>query len=102
MKNLFLGAIFFGLSLLSARIASAQGYIPDYFYYPPYAYETPYGDPQAYDPYYELHTLHYQLYLPPYQYYSYCCAPTVIVPPAPPPIIIRPAPRGGVTHGTRR
>ena len=42
--------------------------------------------PQAYDPYYQLHVIHYQLYLQPYGYYyypGYYAAPRVGVPAAP-------------------
>lgn len=102
MKKLFLAAAVFILTIISARLATAQVYVPGYPYYPPYGYGSPYDDPQYYDPYAELHALHYQLYLP-YSYYSYyCCAPAIIVPPGPPAIIIRPAPRGTVQSGTRR
>ena len=45
--------------------------------------------PQQYDPYYELHVLHYQLYLPQYQY---CCVAGGIVVPGP----IAPLPPGVV------
>jgi hypothetical protein len=31
------------------------------------------GEPQEYDPYYELHAMHYQLYLPQYPAYTSCC-----------------------------
>ena len=58
------------------------------------------GEPQEYDPYYELHAMHYQLYLPQYPAYTSCCFQGGIVVPgwygsvAPlRPIIINPRPR---------
>jgi|SRR5215470_7691275 len=61
-----------------------------------------YQHAQQYDPYYELHVIHYQLYLqqyPPYQVYQPCCfvggvipgwtAPIVTVPQ----VVIPPRPR---------
>ena len=58
----------------------------------PYGYD-PYGAyvevqpdyPQAYDPYYQLHVMHYQLYLQPYGYYypAYFGAPQAVAPAAP-------------------
>jgi hypothetical protein len=98
MKKIFTALAFFGLFLLTARIAGAQYYGP-YPYYPyPYAYGTPYDDPSQYDPYYELHTMHYQLYLNPYGYYPYWGAPVIVTPPAPPRVVVRPPPatRGNV------
>ena len=101
MKKLFFAAVF-ALAFLSAGAAPAQVYLPGYPYYAPYGYGELYGDPQYYDPYYELHVLHYQLYLP-YPYYSYyCCAPAVIVPPAPPRVGINPAPRPNLPPAPRR
>ena len=97
MKKVFAALSFLGLFLLSARIAGAQAYAP--YYYDPYApcaYGAPYGDPSQYDPYYELHTMHYQLYLDPYGFYPYCSAPLVVAPPAPPRVVVRPPARGNV------
>jgi hypothetical protein len=95
MKKHFLALAVFVFTLLAAHFASAQVYLPGYPYYAPYDYAAPYADPQYYDPYAELHAMHYQLYLP-YPYYSYyCCAPAVIAPPAPP-IVVNPAPRPAV------
>jgi hypothetical protein len=97
MKKLFLAAAVLIVVMISARFAAAQVYLPAYPYYAPYDYGTPYSDPQ-YDPYAELHALHYQLYLP-YTYYSYyCCAPAVIVPPR----MINPAPRPTTPGPPRR
>src|SRR5690348_7770402 len=110
MKKLFLAAAVFVLAMVTAGFAPAQVYAPGYPYYPPYGYgygygyPTPYGDPQ-YDPYAELHALHYQLYLP-YPYYSYpyygyyCCAPGVIAPSTPP--VTNPGPRPGVPPPGRK
>jgi hypothetical protein len=62
----------------------------------PYGYD-PYGGyaqpdyPQAYDPYYQLHVLHYQLYLQQYGYYYYA-APPVFVPGAP--VVVAPSVAG--------
>lgn len=100
MKKLFSLAAVLILVMISARFAAAQVYLPGYAYYAPYDYGTPYSDPQ-YDPYAELHALHYQLYLP-YSYYSYyCCAPAVIAPPAPP-RVINPTPRPGVPRAAQK
>ena len=93
MKKLFVAAAVFASVMLSARFAPAQVYVPGYPYYAPYGYAAPYAEPQYYDPYAELHALHYQLYLPypyAYPYYGYyCCAPVVTAPPR----VINPAPR---------
>lgn len=96
MKKIFTALIFIGLLLTTAGVAGAQYYPPyPYYPYPPYAYGAPYGDPSQYDPYYELHTMHYQLYLDPYgYYYAYPNGPAVVAPPAaaPPRVVVRPAP----------
>ena len=105
MKKLFTALVFFGLFLLTARIAGAQDYAPYYYYpYAPYAYGAPYGDPSQYDPYYELHTMHYQLYLDPYGFYPYWSAPVIVTPPAPPRVVVRPPPatRGNVPPAAAR
>jgi hypothetical protein len=94
-KFLFSAVLFFGV--MSARFAQAQVYVPGYSYYAPYGYAAPYAEPQYYDPYAELHALHYQLYLP-YPYYAYpyygyyCCGPVVTVPPR----VVNPSPRPAV------
>ncbi len=60
---------FAGLLLLGASTLKAQVYpYPYYYQYQEYL-------PQAYDPYYELHVLHYELYLPQYQYQPYPITP---------------------------
>jgi len=48
--------------------AAAQAYDP-YDPYGTYAIDPQYA--QSYDPYYELHQIHYQLYLRSYGYYPY-------------------------------
>ncbi len=100
MKKIFTALAFLGLLLSTARIAGAQYYAPyPYYPYSPYGYGAPYSDPSQYDPYYELHTMHYQLYLDPYGYYSpYWNGPAVVAPPprpappAPPRVVVRPPP----------
>ncbi len=101
MKKIFTALAFFGLLLTTSGIAGAQYYGPyPYYPYPPYPYAAPYGDPSQYDPYYELHTMHYQLYLDPYGYdYPYwngtvgvAPSPAPPVRPAPPRVVVRPPP----------
>lgn len=88
MKASFLAVALFGLLVLGARDLQAQAYGP---YYNPYwdAQYQQYLQYQHYlqwqeyleylrqtDPYYELHVMHYQLYLrpyQPYQIYQPCC-----------------------------
>jgi hypothetical protein len=88
MKASFLAIAIFALVVLRAPDLRAQAYGP---YYPPYgdAQYQQYLQYQHYlqwqqyldylrqtDPYYDLHVMHYQLYLPPYQaYQTYppCC-----------------------------
>ena len=53
-------------SLLFIHAKAAQAYDP----YPYYAAGVPYPPP-SYDPYYELHLIHYQLYRNPYYPYPY-------------------------------
>ena len=99
-KKIFLIVMFLCLVVLSARGVQAQAYDP-YFYYNPYWSGAQYqGEPQEYDPYYQLHAMHYQLYLPQYQPYASCCFQGGVVvpgwygPPAPlPPIIVNPGPQ---------
>jgi hypothetical protein len=97
MKKIFAALAFFSLFISTAGIAGAQYYAPyPYYPYAPYGYGAPYSDPSQYDPYYELHTMHYQLYLDPYgYYYPYWNGPVGIAPPAPPPpprVVRRPPP----------
>jgi hypothetical protein len=102
MKKVFTALAFLALFLLSARIAGAQVYAPYYYDpYAPYAYGAPYGDASQYDPYYELHTMHYQLYLNPYGYYPYWNGPVIIAPPAPPRVVLRPPASGSVPPSHR-
>ena len=98
MKKIFL-VMFLCLVTLSARDVQAQ--VNDSYYgsyWGGYQYQ---GDPQQYDPYYELHVMHYQLYLPQSEFYYSCCFQTgiVVVPGWTAPVVrprsatINPAPR---------
>jgi hypothetical protein len=62
--KIFLSAIAIA-SLVAVYSGAAQAYDPYYDAYDPYAV------PVQYDPYYELHQIHYQLYLRPYAVYPY-------------------------------
>ena len=89
MKASILAIALFGLLVLGVRDLQAQTYGPDYYgpYWDPqyqqYLQYQNYLQWQSYleylrqtDPYYELHVLHYQLYLQsyqPYQIYPPCC-----------------------------
>lgn len=101
MKAIIFSIALMGLLVLGSRDVNAQIY--GSYGYPPYwgvPYQ-PYPYPQNYDPYYDLHVMHYQLYFqqyPGYPYYQPCCfagigplwsAPVV----TPPPVIIAPRPR---------
>lgn len=96
-KKIFLIGMFLCLLVLSGRGVQAQVYDPYFYYnYNPYWSGAQYqAEPQQYDPYYELHAMHYQLYLPQYQPYALCCFQRGIVVPgwhgsvAPPPPIQR-------------
>jgi hypothetical protein len=102
MKMGLMTIILAGLLLSFTGDLQAQTYDPNYYaaYWDGAQYQL---SPQQYDPYYELHVLHYQLYLPqhqPYQVYPPCCVPGDVVIPgwsgpiAPlPPVIINPRPR---------
>jgi hypothetical protein len=83
VKTYFLAVTLLALVFLSSRSAEAQAF--NAFYYSPY-WETQYQDYlhwqayleylRQYDPYYELHVIHYQLYrqpFPGYQVYPSCC-----------------------------
>ena len=91
MKRAFLTTMLLCLFVLGIHDAQAQEYVPGYY--------DQYWDgtqlyAQQYDPYYELHEMHYKLYLPqfnpyllypyapyqpypypPYQIYPPCCVP---------------------------
>ena len=76
MKIALLAVVFVGSLVLGALDSRAQAY--PYYYWDGTQYQQYW--PQAYDPYYELHVLHYQLYLPQYQpapiyqpLYQPCC-----------------------------
>ena len=100
MRNFFLAITLLALLVLGSRDVQAQAYGP--YYYDPY-WDAQYQYQQylqwqqylAYlqqtDPYYELHLMHYQLYLPQYpsyQLYQPCCFPAGVV------ILEQPAPVG--------
>jgi hypothetical protein len=81
MKAMLLLAIALIILVLGNQQATAQMYQP----YPYVPYENgvqyqPYPYPQQYDPYYDLHVMHYQLYLQQYpvypvypSFYQPCC-----------------------------
>src|SRR5262245_26056532 len=78
MKSLMLAITLVALLALSSRDVGAQAYDPywDALQYQQYLqYQEYLASLQSYDPYYELHALHYQLYLPSYSYQLYqpCC-----------------------------
>jgi hypothetical protein len=97
MKKSFLAVTLLALLVLGTRDLQAQVYGPTYYdpywdaQYQQYVQYQQYlqwqqylAYLQQYDPYYELHVMHYQLYLPPYpsyQLYQPCCyAGGVIIP----------------------
>jgi len=92
MKAIFLSIALLALLVLGSHEVKAQMYEP----YPYGAYwdgsqYQPYPYPQQYDPYYELHVMHYQLYLqqyPGYPIYQPCCF--VGVPVWSPPVVRSP------------
>ena len=102
MKAIFLSIAVMGLLLLESHEVKAQMYGP--YGYAPYwggVQYQPYPYPQNYDAYYDLHIMHYQLYLrqyPGYSVYQPCCfaggapvwSPPVVRPPK---VIIAPRPR---------
>lgn len=106
MKALILAIGIMGVIVLGHREAMAQMYAPYTPYWDGVQYQA-YPYPQRYDPYYDLHVMHYQLYLqqypgyPVYQpFYQPCCFITgvpiwtapVIRPPQPgPKVAPRPA-----------
>jgi len=102
MKTVFLSVMLIGLLLLGSGQVGAQ--TSDSYPYIPYGSGVPFGVVPygtnsyayaPYDPYYDLHTMHYQLYLPQYPVYQPCCyfagpvwTPPVVV--SPPRVIIAP------------
>ncbi len=99
MKTAFLMVMLAGLFFLGASDLGAQAYPYPYYYWDGFQYQQYW--PQAYDPYYELHVLHYELYLPQYQYQPYpiapplypsCCFAGGIVISRPPAFVSRPLP----------
>ncbi len=105
MKTMVLAVLLLGL-LLSGGGARLHAQTPEAYPYIPYGNGVPsgvvpYGTNSyayaPYDPYYELHAMHYQLYLQQYPPYQPCCfaapgwgAPVFVLPPR---IIIAPHPR---------
>jgi hypothetical protein len=78
MKHLLSAMTLLALLVLGGRDSRAQAYDPywDALQYQQYLqYQEYLASLQAYDPYYELHAMHYQLYLPSYSYQLYqpCC-----------------------------
>jgi hypothetical protein len=79
MKNSFLAITLLGLLALGSRDVQAQAYDPywEEIQYQQYLQHQQYlAYWRQYDPYYELHVLHYQLYRQPYysyQLYQPCC-----------------------------
>lgn len=87
MRKFYLAVTLLGALVLGSRDLHAQAYDP--YYYDPYWDAIQYQQYQDYlqwqqylehlrlhDPYYDLHVMHYQLYLQPYQpYQAYqpCC-----------------------------
>ena len=57
------------VSLVAVYAGTARAYDPYYYAYDSYNVSVQYVPP--YDPYYELHQIHYQLYLRPYYRYPY-------------------------------
>ncbi|HWO41734.1 MAG TPA: hypothetical protein VNO43_08030 [Candidatus Eisenbacteria bacterium] len=100
MKHLVLAVTL----LVSLPFASPDAIAHDPSYQEPYWGSVPYQDyvPYPYDPYYELHLIHYQLYRPSHAYpmYRACCAtigvPILITPVLPPPPVISSRPRSVV------
>jgi len=64
-----------GLSMLAAVLffSTAQAHDPYYDNYDPYIEAVP--NPASYDPYYQLHVIHYQLYRRNYIIYPYYVRP---------------------------
>ena len=82
MKALILAIGLMSVIVLGHHEAIAQMYAPEPYapYWDGVQYQPPYPYPQQYDPYYDLHVMHYQLYLqqypgyPAYQpFYQPCC-----------------------------
>ena len=87
MKAIFFAIMLMGLLVLGSQEVRAQYYDP-YTYAPGSQYHQPYPYAQQYDPYYDLHVLHYQLYLPQYPgypLYQSCCFAVGV------PVLVQPA-----------
>jgi hypothetical protein len=106
MKTAFLTVVLSALIFLVVSDLPAQTYPYPYYYWDGYQYQQ--YSPQDYDPYYELHVLHYQLYRPQYQafplyppYYQPCCFVGGLVI-SRPPALMRPEPQVRVPTMRRR
>ncbi len=88
MKTLLL--VLLTLSLVAVYAGTARAYDP--YYYNPYdSYNVSVQYLPPYDPYYELHQIHYQLYLRPYYVpYSYPLNPVQVFVINPQPTQFRP------------
>jgi hypothetical protein len=110
MRHSLLAVTLLALIIFTGRKLQAQVYGPYYYgsywdvQYQQYLEYQRYLEWQQYlaylqqhDPYYELHVMHYQLYLPPQQPYLYqpCCYPSGVILPAWP-MSLRPEPRSMV------
>jgi hypothetical protein len=94
MKAFIFSIALIGLLALGSGEVKAQMYGP--YPYSPYwdgVQYQPYPYPQQYDPYYDLHVMHYQLYLPQYSgypIYQSCCFIGGIAPLWSPSFVTRP------------
>ncbi len=77
MKIAFLGILVLSLLIFEVNQARAEHCYSEYPYYWFGSNQTQYLDPQQYDPYYQLHQIHYQLYRQ--QYNPTCCVPVVTI-----------------------
>jgi hypothetical protein len=94
MKKSTLAMTLLVLLVLGSRELWAQAY--GSYYYGPYWNGLLYQQYYPYDPYYELHVMHYQLYLPSHQtypiYYPCCYAWGVAIPRWSTPVVVLPQP----------
>jgi hypothetical protein len=82
------------LALAAILSGTAQAYDPYYDpnYYDPYNPNVGVDYAAPYDPYYELHLIHYQLYLRSYPYpYPYYVVPLPVFPVRTPPVVVAPS-----------
>jgi hypothetical protein len=98
MKTAFLTVLISALLFFGVFNLRAQTYPNPYYYWDGTQYQQYWA--QDSDPYYDLHVLHYQLYLPQYQYqpfpvyppvYPSCCFVGGVVI-SRPPVLVRPLP----------